>query len=96
MTTFILKSAYDTEYDAAEKHCISVLPNKTGTVPGESSIVTLYARVQRFVGRLGAEQQVINKVPQSERINRHTWKVDNTVRSQKFEVLRPGPTQLDG
>jgi hypothetical protein len=75
------KSAYDIEYDAAEKHRSSIVPDDSGAVHGESFVVgdTLYARLQRFVGRYGVEQRGIERVPEDERTDTNTYKIGTMV-----------------
>lgn len=75
------KQPYDVEYNAAEKHHSSIIPDESGAVHGESFIVgdTLYARMQRFVGRYGVEQRGIEPVPEDERTDKNTWKVGTMV-----------------
>jgi hypothetical protein len=80
------KNAYDIEYDAAEKHRSSIVPDESGAVHGESFIVgnSLYARMQRFVGRYGVEQRGIERVPEDERTDKNTWKIGTMVGSWKL------------
>ena len=75
------KGNYDIEYDAAEKHHSSIIPDESGAVHGESFIVgdTLYAKLQRFAGRYGVEQRGIERVPEDERTDKHTWIVGTMV-----------------
>jgi hypothetical protein len=78
------KSAYDIEYDAAEKHRSSIIPDESGAVHGESFVVgdTLYAKLQRFAGRYGVEQRGIERVPEDERTDKNAWKVGTMVGSR--------------
>lgn len=75
------KHSYDIEYDSAEKHRSVIVPDETGAVHGESFVVgdTLYAKLQRFVGRYGVEQRGIERVPEDERSDKNTWKVGTVV-----------------
>lgn len=77
--------SYDVEYAAAEKHRSAIVPDESGAVHGESFIVgnSLYANVQRFAGRYGVEQRGIERVPEDERTDKHTWKVGTVVGSQR-------------
>ena len=85
------KHPYDIEHIAAEKHRSAVVPDESGAVHGESFVVgdTLYAKVQRFAGKYGVEQRGIERVPEDERTDKHTWKVGTVVDS-------PLPTNQDG
>lgn len=84
-----LKNEYDVEQQygghtyAGEKHRDIVVPDDAGAVPGESFVVgdTLYAKLQRFVGRYGVEQRGIERVPDYERTDTNTVKVGTMVRS---------------
>ncbi len=72
------KQPYDVEYNAAEeKHRSVIKPDGSGAVPGESFAAgnTLYAKIQRFVGRFGVEQRGIERVPEDERTDTSTMKV---------------------
>lgn len=82
------KGVYDIEYSSAEKHQSSIVPDESGAVHGESFIVgnTLYARLQRFAGRYGVEQRGIERVPEDERTDKHTWKVGTMVIAQQIEA----------
>ena len=75
--------AYDMERHAAEKHHSIIIPDESGAVHGESFVIgdTLYARIQRFVGRYGVEQRGIERVPEDERTDKNTWKVGTMVGS---------------
>ena len=82
------KSAYDIEYDAAEKHRSRIIPDESGAAHGESFVVgnTFYARAQRFVGRYGVEQRGIERVPEDERTDKNIWKVGTMVWSPHCEA----------
>ena len=60
-----------------EKHRSSIVPDESGAVHGESFAHggSLYARLQRLVGKYGIEQRGIERVPEDERTDKNTWKV---------------------
>jgi hypothetical protein len=80
------KHPYDVEYNAAEKHRSSIVPDESGAVHGESFVVgdTLYHKLQRFVGRYGVEQRGIERVPEDERTDKNVWKVGTMVWSEQL------------
>lgn len=71
---------YDVEHTSVEKHRDWV--DDSGAVPGESFVIgdTLYARLQRFVGRFGVEQRGIERVPHNERTDTNVRKVGTMVK----------------
>ena len=72
------KQSYDVEHGAADEKRRSVIkPDESGAVHGESFVAgnTLYAKIQRFVGRFGVEQRGIERVPEDERTDTSTMKV---------------------
>jgi hypothetical protein len=84
MTTVYETKAYDPEYQgglADEKHRSSIVPDESGAVHGESLVYgdTLYAKLQRAVGKYGVEQRGIERVPEDERTDKSTMKVGTMV-----------------
>lgn len=77
------KVFYDTEYHAADtaRHRDSITPDENGAVPGEIFIAgnSPYAKIQRFATRFGVEARGIERVPENERTDKHTWKVGTMV-----------------
>lgn len=71
------QDAYDIRVGAAENHCSGLIPDESGAVRGQSFIFadSLYTRLQHFVGQYGIEQRGIERVPEDEQTDRHTWKV---------------------
>lgn len=80
------QDAYDIRVSAAENHCSGLIPDESGAVRGQSFIFadSLYTRLQHFVGQYGIEQRGIERVPEDEQTDRHTWKVGSMVRSQNL------------
>lgn len=88
--------AYDVEYqadhaDAEEKHHSALAPDESGAVHGESFVMgnSLYARMQRAVGKYGVEQRGIERVPEDERTDTNTYKLGTMV----CETARPALTR---
>ena len=71
----------ETHHYADQKFGAPVYADETGAVPGESFAIgdSLYARMQRAVGRFGVEQRGIERVPENERTDRNLVKVGTMV-----------------
>lgn len=69
------KGGFTNSYD--EKRHSTIVPDESGAVHGESFEYgnTLYAKLQRAVGRYGVEQRGIERVPEDERTDKSVVKV---------------------
>lgn len=69
---------YDS-YDSVSpyRHGSIIVPDESGAVHGESFVVgdSLYARLQRYAGKLRLEQRGIERVPEDERTDRNVYKI---------------------
>jgi hypothetical protein len=77
-------------YYADQKFGAPVYADETGAVPGESFATgnTLYARLQRTVGRFGVEQRGIERVPENERTDTNLAKVGTMVSGAESSPCR--------
>ena len=71
------KTGFYSDDSSPYRHGSILPPDESGAVHGESFTAgnSLYAKLQRQAGKLRLEQRGIERVPEDERTDKHTWKV---------------------